>query len=416
MYRNFVRALLHLLLQHPSERTPALPQVNCPDVSLEALEEASCPTPLHLPSASHSAPAPLRKQRSLGPQVHSQLSSTQESLAVSESAQLYRFRYNARRARSQIVHFQLRNLVYATSSSIAYVAGAGGLMRWDALTRSLTRALDCSRLQVSTIAAHTGAELLCAGGFNGELLVRRLSATSEAPTVFSGRVSADETAITNAVEMSTAGGAARLFCSNNDCVVRQFDAGGGSLRMLSAWRLAWPVNYTAISPDATLAAVVGDACSSLLLDARTGDVVNGSLDGHLDFSFAAAWHPGGVLFATGSQDCTARVWDVRQLSTALCCLKGKLGAMRCLRFSPDGAVLAAAEPADFVHLYDVAAGFSQSQVVDFFGEISGLGFNPVDEVSDGGEALFVGIADQTYGSLLELERRRPLRSLYNLEL
>lgn len=36
-----------------------------------------------------------------------------------------------------------------------------------------------------------------------------------------------------------------------------------------------------------------------------------------------------------------------------------MGAIRSLRFSPDGRFLAMAEPADFVHIYDVQAGFSQ---------------------------------------------------------
>lgn len=42
---------------------------------------------------------------------------------------------------------------------------------------------------------------------------------------------------------------------------------------------------------------------------------------------------------------------------------GRLGAIRSLRFSPDGALLAAAEPADFVTLFDAASGFKQAQEV-----------------------------------------------------
>lgn len=42
---------------------------------------------------------------------------------------------------------------------------------------------------------------------------------------------------------------------------------------------------------------------------------------------------------------------------------GRMGAIRSLRFSADGKFLAAAEPADFVHIYDVAAGFSTCQEV-----------------------------------------------------
>ena len=40
-----------------------------------------------------------------------------------------------------------------------------------------------------------------------------------------------------------------------------------------------------------------------------------------------------------------------------------MGAVRSLRFSPDGSVLAAAEPADFVDLFDVASNYESRQSV-----------------------------------------------------
>ena len=36
-----------------------------------------------------------------------------------------------------------------------------------------------------------------------------------------------------------------------------------------------------------------------------------------------------------------------------------MGAVRSLRFSPDGRFLAMAEPADFVHIFDVNSGFRE---------------------------------------------------------
>jgi WD40 repeat protein len=125
------------------------------------------------------------------------------------------------------------------------------------------------------------------------------------------------------------------------------------------------------------------------------------LDGHRDFSFAVEWHPGGQLLATGNQDSTTRVWDIRQPSSPLAVLGGSMGAIRALRFSPDGACLAAAEPADFVHVYDVASGFSKVQEIDLFGEVAGIGFSPDAQV------LFVAISDSMYSSLLQYQRASP---------
>ncbi|RWW26587.1 hypothetical protein BHE74_00025063 [Ensete ventricosum] len=149
--------------------------------------------------------------------------------------------------------------------------------------------------------------------------------------------------------------------------------------------------------------------SSLLR--RGSEVVNGAgkvvptqvienLKGHLDYSFASAWHPDGHILATGSQDKTCRLWDVRNTSESLAVLKGKIGAIRGITFSTDGRLMAMAEPADFVHVYDAKADYWRAQEIDLFGEIAGLSFSPDADV------LFVGVADRTYGSLLEFSRRK----------
>ncbi|KAI4307368.1 hypothetical protein L6164_030568 [Bauhinia variegata] len=77
-----------------------------------------------------------------------------------------------------------------------------------------------------------------------------------------------------------------------------------------------------------------------------------------------------------------------------------MGAIRSLKFTSDGRFLAMAEPADFVHILDSQSGYVEGQEIDLFGEIAGIAFSPDTE------ALFVGIADRTYGSLLEFNRKR----------
>lgn len=76
-----------------------------------------------------------------------------------------------------------------------------------------------------------------------------------------------------------------------------------------------------------------------------------------------------------------------------------MGAIRALKFTSDGRFMAMAEPADFVHIFDTQSGYSSGQEIDVFGEIAGISFSPDTE------SLFVGIADRTYGSLLEFNRR-----------
>lgn len=57
--------------------------------------------------------------------------------------------------------------------------------------------------------------------------------------------------------------------------------------------------------------------------------------------------------------------------------------------------MAMAEPADFVHVFDVKNGYEQEQEIDFFGEISGLSFSPDTE------SLFIGVGVHGVSGLLE---------------
>jgi len=120
----------------------------------------------------------------------------------------------------------------------------------------------------------------------------------------------------------------------------------------------------------------------------------------LDYSFTSVWNLDGQTFATGNQDKTCRVWDIRNLSKSIAVLGGNIGAIRSIRYTSDGKFLAMAEPADFIHIFDVDSGYSRKQELDFFGEIAGISFSPDTE------SLFVGVHDRAYSSLLQFSRRR----------
>ena len=282
----------------------------------------------------------------------------------------YRFAHNTRAVRSNFVHFQLRNLVWATSKNDAYVMSENRVVHWNAATRRATTALDLDggggggltnhgrrddetrddarddgarsargeaffddddffsenetsdetsdgrlrdpgsargdggggsfalsgnfpRIQVSTTCARDS--LVAAGGFAGELVVLDVDTGVSAST----RVTRDDNGITNAVDFfSTPGGAEALVCSNNDKATRWYDI--ATMKCVARHEYPWAVNYTAVGRDGTLAAVVGDTKEAWVVDTRSGKLVQ-TCEGHLDFSFAAAWHPDGVRFATGNR-------------------------------------------------------------------------------------------------------------------
>ncbi|KAG2682742.1 hypothetical protein I3843_11G204900 [Carya illinoinensis] len=350
---------------------------------------------------------------------HSGEGSGKDCKITKKGGSYYEFRRNSRSVKSTIFHFQLRNLVWATSKHDVYLMSNFSVIHWSSLTCSHSEVLNVSghvapsekhpgsllegfsQTQVSTLAVKD--KLLVTGGFQGELICKHL----DRPGVsFCSRTTYDDNAITNAVEIyASSSGAIHFTASNNDCGVRDFDM--EKFQLSKHFRFPWPVNHTSLSPDGKLLIVVGDNPDGTMVDSQTGKAVM-PLCGHLDFSFASAWHPNGVTFATGNQDKTCRVWDVRNLSKSVAILKGNLGAIRSIRYTSDGRYMAIAEPADFVHVYDVKSGYEKEQEIDFFGEVSGISFSPDTE------SLFIGVWDRTYGSLLEYGRCRNFSYLDSL--
>ncbi|KAG1342384.1 putative WD repeat-containing protein C2A9.03 [Cocos nucifera] len=332
-----------------------------------------------------------------------------ECKKVEKGSSFYDFQYNTRHVKSSIVHFQLRNLLWATTKHDVYMMQNYSVMHWSSLHQRSKEVLNVagqivpakrrgssvqpvSRVQVSTMAVKDN--LMVAGGFQGELICKYLN---QPGVVFSTKVTYDDNAITNAVEIyQTSDGSTHLMTANNDCLVRVFDT--ENFTLLSQFPFSWSVNTTSVSPNGKLLAVLGDDTDGLIADTKSGKVI-GNLKGHFDYSFASAWHPDGHILATGNQDTTCRLWDVRNLSESLAVLKGRMGAIRGIKFSADGQFMAMAEPADFVHIYDARADYCKAQEIDLFGEIAGMSFSPDTE------AFFVGISDRTYGSLLEFGRR-----------
>mmetsp|Transcript_3852 Transcript_3852/g.6727 ORF Transcript_3852/g.6727 Transcript_3852/m.6727 type:complete len:636 (-) Transcript_3852:222-2129(-) len=424
-----------------------------------------------------------------------------------KDAKFFRFYHNTRRAKCTVVHFQLRNLVWATSERDVYLVYKNDVMHWDAVRKRVSRVLNLSgnrrpslpgvdhgddsrdsstssgfetdltarpmltdqklellreegqlsgfsplgpellkrkgkdrirassaqaryppstlssaldyfrsgfaslhgsafesraddllgrQVQVSTIAVNHN--ICVAGGFFGEVVAKELSTGK---IMHNARVTLDDNAITNALEVYLGpSGIPRVMACNNDCCIRVFDV--PTFTLLKVHEFGWPVNHATRQPgNQKLMCVVGDDSDVILADGETGKVLH-QLKGHRDYSFATAWHPNGYLVATGNQDTTARVFDIRYISKdskPVCVIGGHMGAIRSVRFSNDGDFLALGEPADFVHVYDARKGlFDQCQEIDLFGEIAGFSFSPHSD------SLFVGLFDNTYGSLLEYER------------
>lgn len=66
------------------------------------------------------------------------------------------------------------------------------------------------------------------------------------------------------------------------------------------------------------------------------------MNDHQDFSFTCCFSPNETTLATGNQDKTTILYDIRNLSKPLHILGAKVGGVRSLHFSNDGKYLAMA--------------------------------------------------------------------------
>lgn len=102
---------------------------------------------------------------------------------VEKGANYYEFFYNARSVKPTILHFQLRNLVWATSKHDVYMISNYSLMHWSSISRNLSEVINFSghiaptekhagsllegltQTQISTMAVKN--RFVVAGGFQG---------------------------------------------------------------------------------------------------------------------------------------------------------------------------------------------------------------------------------------------------------
>lgn len=164
------------------------------------------------------------------------------------------------------------------------------------------------------------------------------------------------------------------------------------------YRCSNAVNCVQLFDETPLALVCTDSKDAMLIDIRSNSV-SAKLP-HSDSVLTGSWHPNGNILATGGQDTTAKVWDIRALGKSFRNLGSQMSAVTNLCFSPLGESLAVTEQADFVQLFDTKL-FNTSQVIDFFGEIAGTAY------SSSGDSLFIGVDDPMLGGILEF--RRPLQ-------
>lgn len=317
----------------------------------------------------------------------------------------FQFRRINTKPRAFVPHFQLRNIVTATSRNDVYYAKGHQVLHTDAEGVPEDVVVDLSKhlapdASITTIASH--GDVLIAGAFEGEYAIANLSSTHGSPCTF-GRTSdfATDTKsrIVNHMHLFPSRRTyipQAVLCSN-DHRLRVLDCGTNTF--IHSFQYSAAVNCSATSPNGRMRVVVGDFQETLITNAETGQPFE-TLNSHTDDAFACAWADDGIHVATAAQDSTIVVWDARYWEKPLAVMKSELSVPRSLHFSPIGSgprVLVAAEADDFINVIN-AQTWESKQVFDFFGPVGGASFTP------DGQSLFVANGERRFGGIIELER------------
>ncbi|KAJ2622951.1 hypothetical protein GGI25_001573 [Coemansia spiralis] len=285
-------------------------------------------------------------------------------------------------------HWQLRDVVLCPSQKPElYSIYRCNVDKYDIQKQQSTRILG--DLEFDPVSLAIGGDFIVVGGQRAELAVARLSDPSSPTVVRSGgsinnfvaldpsqpvlprrrfRDSAAfvEDGVTNLNIMSS-NDMPRLLVCNNDHTVRLMSL--PDLRIVTELKFPTAVNYAAISPDGAKMCVVGDSNEVFLFNKHGDDFEKiATLTASNDASFSCDWNQSSQLFAVGSQDGYATVWDIRsqqkmvQLETFQ---HGRSrGACRNVKFSPSGSIdlLAFSEHTSYVNVVDTRS-FEKRQIL-----------------------------------------------------
>jgi len=199
----------------------------------------------------------------------------------------------------------------------------------------------------------------------------------------------------------------RICCGGNDNSIQIFDIGPAETKLIKKYMMETPVNDLKVSADGNLLLILEDQKECIIKDIRSGETM-AVLRGHEDFGFSGDWHPSGFTVATGNQDSTCRIWDLRKSEEAVNILQAHIGTVCSLSYSRSGSYLVVAENVDFVNIYDTTNNYESMQVIDFFGEVTGMSFDGED-----GDSLFFGVMLDGRNGVFEYNKKMS-KSLFTL--
>ncbi|QJB43342.1 hypothetical protein HGD76_02975 [Dolichospermum flos-aquae CCAP 1403/13F] len=146
----------------------------------------------------------------------------------------------------------------------------------------------------------------------------------------------------------------------------------------------WSVAY---SPDGQTLASGSDDKTIKLWNVKTGNLLQ-TLSGHSDMVISVAYSPDGQTLASGSYDNTIKIWDVKT-GNLLQTLSGHSRSVWSVAYSPDGQTLASGSWDNTIKIWDVKTGNLLQTLTGHSSPVSSVAYSP------DGQTLASGSDDKT---------------------
>ncbi len=191
-------------------------------------------------------------------------------------------------------HFQLlRNIKALSPFEILFAVDKGiGYYNTKNQERKIITREPNSRFILTTYDVKN--DLVCMGSYDGKIYLYSLSKEKYVQRAFEIAQPAFEDQIVNCIKFVSQ---SDMITSCNDSTVKLWDL--EVMKHKINLNFKDPINIAELSPDGNLLGVYGDCLQAEILDFRNGKVV-ATLHGHTDFGFSMAWHPNGMMLATGN--------------------------------------------------------------------------------------------------------------------
>lgn len=305
--------------------------------------------------------------------------------------------------RNQLIHIPQSNRCKVIYSELSFSAGHSAypvLKQLDLQTGEIDPLVEFKHDPSMRITCVDSAKenLLLIGTLHGSLYIKSCDGSLHDTSI------GDSFGSINCIRMDNNSNQAQICTNNGQLTTIDLN----NCQKLQTTRFPWPINYMTNCPyEPNVQLFVGDNVNGYLLDKRQGLVPIDSLRGHKDFNFACDWSTIDCnLIATGSQDCTVRVWDRRWLDRDVVCTQTSSG-VRTVEFNRLASTqqLSWSESIDRVCVASLNEPEWTIEEVTFLGQTMGAHFVNVDD--HGEQWLVCGISDGTTGGILRMKAYSP---------